>query len=130
MNDLNIILSLDSILRLYQFGMYYLEVYSSSIFHVENEKVLLELELKKKMLELGSKEELKEKSNELIMNEINQEYMNRLKKYVRNIYTVEQAREYIDKRHKTKTLENYKKKIKEKLNFVKNFSFLMLIIRT
>jgi len=107
MNDLNIILSLDSILRLYQFGMYYLEVYSSSIFHVENEKVLLELELKKKMLELGSKEELKEKSNELIMNEINQEYMNRLKKYVRNQYSLEQAKDYIKKRHKSKTLDDY-----------------------
>ena len=107
MNDLHIIMSLNSILRLYQFGMYYLEKYTITNYNVENDRILLEQELKNKMKASGSKEEDKEKNEELIENEIQAEYMARLKKYVRNVYTVEQAKYYIKKRHKTKTLDDY-----------------------
>ena len=107
MNDLNIIISLDSLLRLYQFGMYYFDIYTTTMFNVENENFLYQKELNKKMLESGSKEEIKEKNNELIQNDINKEYMARLKKYVRNNYTVEQAKDFIKKRHKKKTLDDY-----------------------
>ena len=55
------------------------------------------------MLELGSKEEIKVKKEELIENVINQEYMERLKKYVKKIYTVEHAKDYVKKRNKKKS---------------------------
>ena len=38
MNDLHIIISLNSILRLYQFGMYYLEQFTNKMFEVDSEK--------------------------------------------------------------------------------------------
>ena len=107
MNDLHIIISLDTLLRLYQFGMYYLDIFTQENFHSETEKFLAEKEFRKKLVEFGGKKAKKEKHEEIIKDELNREYMARLKKYVRNIYTVDQAREYIDKRHKTKTLENY-----------------------
>ena len=107
MNDLHIILSLDSLLRLYQFGMYYLDIYSTSVFNVESERIILQQELQRKLLELGSKEEIKIKEETLIENDINQEYMERLKKYVRKIYTVEQAKDFVKKRNKKKTLDDY-----------------------
>ena len=108
MNDLHIILSLNSIIRLYQFGMYYLEIYSSKIIDVEIEKNEMDKELNEKMKELGNKDEIKEKENdEKVQNDINQEYMARLKKYVRKDYTVEMAQDYIKKQHKTRTLDDY-----------------------
>ena len=107
MNDLNIILSLDSLLRLYQFGMYYLDIYSTTIFNVENEKIILQQEMQDKLLKLGSKEEIIEKKEALNENDINQEYMERLKKYVRNIYTIEHAKDSVKKRNKKKTLDDY-----------------------
>ena len=107
MNDLHIIFSLSSILRLYQFGMYYLEVFTSTNYNVESERMALQQEFSKKLLEMGSKEEVKVKNEEAIKNEINQEYIQRLKRYVKNVYTIEQAKDYIKKRHKTKTLDDY-----------------------
>ena len=107
MNDLHIIFSLSSILRLYQFGMYYLEVYTTTTFNVESDRIALQQDFYKKMLEMGSKEEAKVKNEEQIQNEINQEYIQRLKRYVKKVYTVEQAKDYIKKRHKTKTLDDY-----------------------
>ena len=44
MNDLHIIISLDTILRLYQFGMYYIDIYSQENFHTETDKFLIEKE--------------------------------------------------------------------------------------
>ena len=107
MNDLNIIISLDSLIRLYQFGMYYLDIFTTTMFNVESEKYILQQQLNKKMIESGSKEEIKEKNNEIIQNDINKEYMARLKNYVRKHYTVEQAKDFIKKRHKKKTLDDY-----------------------
>ena len=107
MDDLHIIISLDSILRLYQFGMYYLEIYIDTMFKVETENYAFQQDLKKRMLELGTKEEIKVRSEEYNQNEINKEYMARLKKYVQNIYTVEQAKDHIKKSHKKKTLDDY-----------------------
>ena len=107
MNDLHIIISLNTIIRLYQFGMYYLEIFTQENFHSETEKFLAEKEFKKKLQELGEKEVKKERNEEVIKDELNREYGERLKKYVKNIYTVEQAKEFIHKTHKTKTLENY-----------------------
>ena len=107
MNDLHIIISLNSLIRLYQFGMYYLEVYSNTNYDVESQKFVGEQKLQKKLKELGSKEEIKEEKTESEENKINAEYMARLKKYVKNVYTVEKAKDYIKKRHKTKTLDDY-----------------------
>ena len=107
MNDLHIILSLDSILRLYQFGMYYLEIFSTTMFKVESEKFALQQKLEKEISALRGKDVKKEKLKEEIQEEVNQEYLARLKKYVKNVYTVEQAKDYIKKRHKTKTLDDY-----------------------
>ena len=107
MNDLHIIMSLDSLLRLYQFGMYYLEIFITNNFNVENEKISLQQEFQKKVFELGLKEEAKVKNKEIMENGINQEYMERLKKYVKNIYTVEHAKDYVKKRNKKKTLNDY-----------------------
>ena len=107
MNDLHIIISLNSILRLYQFGKYYLEQYTNKMFEVDGEKYELQQEFNKKMIELGTKEEIKEKNAEIIQNELNKEYMARLKKYVKNMYTVEQAKDYVKKRYKKRTLDDY-----------------------
>ena len=119
MNDLHIIISLDSLLRLYQFGMYYLDKFSTTMFNVENERFILQQKLQKKILDFASKKEIKLKNEELIekgiklKNEelmekgINQEYMERLKKYITNIYTIEEAKDYIKKKHKKKTLDDY-----------------------
>ena len=104
MDDLHIILSLNSILRLYQFGMYYFGIYSDTMFKVETEDYAFQQDLKKKILELGTKEEIKVRSEEYNQNEINKEYMARLKKYVQNIYTVEQAKDHIKKTHKKKNI--------------------------
>jgi hypothetical protein len=51
MNDLNIIISLDSLIRLYQFGMYYLDIFTTTMFNVESEKYILQQQLNKKMIE-------------------------------------------------------------------------------
>ena len=107
MNDLHIIISLDSLLRLYQFGMYYLDNFTSTMFNVESERFILQKKLQKKILEYGSKKEIKIKNEELIEKEINQEYMERLKKYITNIYTIEDAKDYIKKKHKKKNLDDY-----------------------
>ena len=47
MNDLHIIISLDTLLRLYQFGMYYLDIFTQENFHSETEKFLVEKIIKK-----------------------------------------------------------------------------------
>ena len=77
---------------------------------LKREKIDSNKEIKEKRLGIFKKKDpeiLEEKNGESIKDELNREYMARLKKYVRNIYTVDQAKEYIHKRHKTKTLENY-----------------------
>ena len=107
MNDLHIIFSLNSMIRLYQFGMYYFEIYSITMFNVENEKIILQRSLNKSLIKIGIEEEVKERNEESIKNEINKEYMARLKKYIKNIYTVDHAKDYIKKRNKTKTLDDY-----------------------
>ena len=121
MNDLHIMISLDSIIRLYQFAMYYFEIYTTSNFNVESENMELQQNFQKEILKLGSKDInfqkemqelnskdiIQESNNVTIQNDINEEYMERLKKYVRHIYTVEQAKDYIQKRHKIKTLDDY-----------------------
>ena len=107
MNDLHIILSLDSIIRLSQFGMYYLEVLTSTLFDVEIDRFILQKEFDNKMIELGSKEEKKIKEEELNEKQINKEYISRLKKYVKGAYSIEQAKDYIKKRNKTKKLDDY-----------------------
>ena len=121
MNDLHIMISLDSIIRLYQFGMYYFEKYTTKNFDVENENLTLQNNFQKEMeklaskdanfqkdiLQLGTKDLIQKNNDKNIDNDIQQEYMERLKKYVRNIYSVEQAKDYIKKRHKINTLDDY-----------------------
>ena len=111
MNDLHIIISLDTIIRLNQFGMYYLDIFTQENFHTETDKFLIEKEYKKKLKEMGESDrgdKKQEKVEELLDDEIKKQYMERLKKYVKNPYTIEQAREFVQKKHKIKTLENYK----------------------
>ena len=113
MNDLHIIISLNTILRLYQFGMYYFDKYNLENFHTDADKYLSEKEFQKKLKALDEKEKQKngekqEKIEEIMDDEIKKYYIKRLKKYVKNPYTIRQAREYVQKRHKIKTLENYK----------------------
>ena len=109
MNDLHIIISLNTIERLNQFGMYYLDVFTQENFHTDTERFLAEKDFKKKLAELGGKEVQREKHEELVKEELNKEYMARLKKYVRNMYSVEDAKDYIKKRHKINTLDDYVK---------------------
>ena len=53
MNDLHIIISLNTIERLNQFGMYYLDVFTQENFHTDTEIYLAEKQIKKKFEELG-----------------------------------------------------------------------------
>ena len=99
MNDLHIMISLNSILRLMHFGLYYLELFTQENFYTETEKYLSERHHKDK--------NQKAKNEELEREELNKDYMARLKKYVNNFYTVEQIKDYINKTHKVKTLESY-----------------------
>ena len=107
MNDLHIIITLNTIERLNQFGMYYLDVFTQENFHTDTERFLAEKQFKKKLAELGGKEVQREKHEELVKEELNREYMERLKKYVKSIYSIDQVKDYIEKKHKVKTLENY-----------------------
>ena len=61
MNDLHIIITLNTIERLNQFGMYYLDVFTQENFHTDTERFLAEKQFKKKLAELGEKKS-KEKS--------------------------------------------------------------------
>ena len=107
MNDLHIIISLDSLLRLYHFGMYYLDIYQTTMFNVETQRYAFQQEEQNLIFNKEGSDESKVKIKEKIQEEINQEYLTRLKKYVKNKYTVEQAKDYIKKRHKKKTLDDY-----------------------
>ena len=125
MNDLQIVLTLNSILRLYQFGMYYLEIYTTEMFNVEIDKYIFErnynINMQKRIEErakegkldkddIEDKEEkaaLEARKEELVQEKINKEYMARLKKYVRNVYTIDKAKAHIKKSHKVKTLDDY-----------------------
>ena len=121
MNDLHIMISLDSLIRLYQFGMYYLEIFTTMNFDVETENLVMQrnfqkelqklgskdINLQKELLQLGSKDVIKESHNGITEDEINREYMERLKKYVLGTYTIEQAKDYVAKKHKKKTLDDY-----------------------
>ena len=110
MNDLHIIISLNTLLRLYQFGMYYLDIFTLENFHTETDKFLVEKAYKKRLKELDEKEQngkKQEKIEEIMDDEIKRYYIKRLKKYVNNPYSIEQAKEFVQKRHKIKTLDNY-----------------------
>ena len=75
MNDLHIIITLNTIERLNQFGMYYLDVFTQENFHTDTERFLAEKQFKKKLAELGGKEVQREKHEELVKEELNREYM-------------------------------------------------------
>ena len=107
MNDLQIVLTLNSLLRLYQFGMYYLDCFTREMYHVQTENYLAEKNYKKQLLKYNKKKEQQDKNEEIEKEEIKKEYAKRLINYVNNPYTVERAKEHIKKRHKIKTLDNY-----------------------
>ena len=111
MNDLHIIITLNTLLRLYQFGMYYLDIFTQENFHTETDKFLVEKNFQQQLKKLNMKDITKKKEptkKMLIDDEIKKEYIERLKKYVDNPYTVQQAKEYIKKKHTIKTLKNYR----------------------
>ena len=107
MNDLHIIISLNTIIRLSQFGLYYLDAFTAENFNVDTENYAIEKDFRKQLEKMGGKKVQEEKHEELIKDELNKEYMARLRKYVRNIYTQEQAKDYVKKAHKVKTLQDY-----------------------
>ena len=107
MNDLQIVLTLNSLLRLYQFGMYYLDCFTREMYHVQTENYLAEKNYKKQLLKYNKKKEQQDKNEEIEKEEIKKEYAKRIINYVNNPYTVERAKEHIKKRHKIKTLDNY-----------------------
>ena len=78
MNDLQIVLTLNSLLRLYQFGMYYIDCYTQEMYHVQTENYLVEKNYKKQLLKYNKKKEQQERHEEIEKEEIKKEYAKRL----------------------------------------------------
>ena len=114
MNELQIMISLDTITRLYQFGMHYYGVFATEKYYVEIKKYQMKKKYFDTVRKHGGRElEEKQKSEK---EQLNKEYMARLKKYVSNIYTEEKAKEDIKKTHKIKNLNNYVEEFAERVS--------------
>ena len=128
MNDLNIIISFDSILRIYQFMMYYYDKYNEMVYEINHPKELIDLQkidtiylpsnTSNNLLKRYSDKKMTEIINSNLNNNI--KLVRRKKNKNRNRVSIN-AINFIDKNKKYNKKSNYKKeKIDSKITIVYN----------